>query len=174
MDRSRASPEESTTRGRDEMGYDMYTQGAAECADPEHGEHYLRRALGNGGVLARELVLAGMGTWGDDELFERGESSPWPEMPDTVKFNEDTDEYEGEGYDVYRAKVDAKLRDRRGAGPGIAVWKLCNTNDGWWVTKEECEEALAAWEAAGRPDLPREDVLPFIRAGAAHDGFRVH
>jgi hypothetical protein len=157
------------------MGYDMYTQGARDCADPDHGQHYLQRALGNGDRLARQIVAAGMGTWADDELFARGEEAPWPSAEDHgLVYDDGVEDWVGEMAEEYRAKIDAKLRDRRGAGPGIAVWKLCNTNDGWWVTKEECAEAMAAWEAAGRPEFDRDDVLPFIRAGAAHDGFRVH
>ena len=73
-----------------------------------------------------------------------------------------------------------RVRDRRGAGKGIAVYKLCNSNDGWWVTKEECQEFLDLWEAAGKPVVddfgsgPYEDTIPFIRAAAANGGFRVY
>lgn len=156
------------------MGYDMFTRGAEGCTDPDHKDHYLRRALGNGGALARELVNAGMGEWGDDELFLAAERDGFPVPPETLERDESTDEWVGEDAQDYIAKLEAYLSDRRGAGRGVAVWKLCNTNDGWHVTQAECDEAMAAWEEAGRPAMSQDDIIPFLRAGADHDGFEVH
>lgn len=78
--------------------------------------------------------------------------------------------------------------------PGIPFFKV-GSNDGWWVTKEECAEALAihdAWVAANgdavpirRPDKWDEpgtepspvdwwpEWIAYLRKGAAGNGFRV-
>lgn len=67
------------------------------------------------------------------------------------------------------------LRATYSEEPGISVYKLCHSNDGWWVTKIECQSALQLWERNGRPDVDGEagDTIPFLRAAADHEGFRV-
>jgi hypothetical protein len=162
------------------VGYDMYVvdeQGERVSDGPNH---YWRRNISGGGRQARKFVELGLGSWADDDLFEAAEAQSWPPRPETVEYNEETDRWEGPGLAEWDAAVNDRLRDRRGSGPGIAVYKLCNSNDGWWVTKEECEEFLRLWEEAGRPavddfgDGPYEDTIPFIQAAAAHGGFRVY
>lgn len=159
------------------MGYDMYTVGAEACTSLEHRDHYLQRALGNGYHLAVALVDAGMGSWGPDDVWQAAEDAGWPHPPEGVEYFYDeatgTDGYRGKGAEAYLAALEAYLRDRRGAPRGIAVYKLCNTNDGWWVTQQECQEAMEAYHANGRVLTARNDVIPFIQAGADHDGFRV-
>ena len=154
-----------------------------ERVSREECEHYYwRRAIGSGGAQARIFVDLGLGGWADDDLFTAAEAEGWPPRPETVQYNEETDRWEGPGLEEWDEATNRKLRDRRGAGPGIAVWKLCNSNDGWWVTKEECQEFLDMWDVIGRPvvdDLsgsgdPYGDTIPFIQAAAAHGGFRVY
>lgn len=87
-------------------------------------------------------------------------------------------------YEEARAAV---LADHGSRGPhwNIPVHKLAS-GDGWLVTASECKWAIAAWETAADiralglyrdapdPDSLDADVLPFLHAAAAHDGFRVH
>ncbi|WNV83134.1 hypothetical protein [Umezawaea sp. Da 62-37] len=62
--------------------------------------------------------------------------------------------------------------------PGIPVHKLAS-GDGWHVTAQECREALAAYQLATTTGTPHpaalgDDVLPFLRTAARHNGFRTH
>jgi hypothetical protein len=62
--------------------------------------------------------------------------------------------------------------------PGIPTHKLASA-DGWHVTDKECGQALAAYEAAlldgtAHPADFGEDLIPFLRAAAAAEGFLVH
>jgi hypothetical protein len=73
--------------------------------------------------------------------------------------------------------------------PGIPMHKLCD-NSGWHVTRDECQEALAAIKAwldrreqlteqelaaqdAGWVLEELEDTVEFLESGAQHDGFTV-
>lgn len=66
-----------------------------------------------------------------------------------------------------------------GDTPGIPFWKLCS-NDGWHVTPEECQAALDAYEAAGKPEVEKEhrewwaEWLDYLAYSTTHGGFRVH
>lgn len=166
------------------MGYDMYVV-------DEQGENvrcendYWRRNMFGGIRQAELFVSLGLGYWADNELFKAAEEAGWPKREGIeYDYNEETDESVLKGdpalVAAYEAAVRERVRDRRGEGKGISVYKLCNTNDGWWVTKEECQEFLDLWEAAGKPDVddfgngPYGDTIPFIRAAVANGGFRVY
>jgi hypothetical protein len=160
------------------MGYDMSTvdengNSVRDCEDPEHGEHYWRRNIGGGGAQAQRLVDAGMGYWSGPPP-----GVTWPEI-EGAEFGEYDDDLEhapplNEAANEQLAATMAYLKATWDERPGIAVYKLCNTNDGWWVTKAECESALKLWEQAGKPEVDNYgDTIPFLRAGADHGGFRV-
>lgn len=62
--------------------------------------------------------------------------------------------------------------------PGIPLHKL-RTNLGWHVTADECGAAVRRydrWLGGGEPGPATfgEDLVPFLRAAARHDGFEVH
>ncbi|RSN26516.1 hypothetical protein DMC63_01385 [Streptomyces sp. WAC 05977] len=147
------------------MGYDMYVRDASESAE----NTYLRRSIFGGVPFAEALIGFGMG-------FDPG---PVPSFPDPdefdLKFGDDG--WEGERLDEFRAAVTSVL-DWHGPEDktGIPVHKVCSSNDGWHVTKAECEQALAAYRKAmadggAHPEAFDDDVIPFLECAAAHDGF---
>jgi hypothetical protein len=171
------------------MGFDMSTVDEAGkdikgCDDPQHGEHYWRRNMGGGGVQAQLLVDLGMAYWPRQSFSVPGK---WPEPEDyglkqNPAWEGDEDDpndpqFFGEPEKVaqYRADSNNYFKQTYDERPGIAAYKLCHSNDGWWVTAAECKSALKLWEQAGQPDVDRGngDTIPFLRAGAAHAGFRV-
>lgn len=170
-----------------QIGYDMYVVDDAgnnvsgltlpECG---HETHYWRRNLSGGVRQAEEFIKAGMGAWGPDDVWLEADKKGFPALPAGVTRDDEADGYVGEGAAEYTAALHAYLRDPRGVTHGIPVYKLTNTNDGWWVTKEECEHALLLWEAAGQPVVDDfgygayGDTIPFLRAAADHGGFRVY
>lgn len=149
------------------MGYDMHVRGVGE--DAEHG--YLRRNIFSMHPTVEAMVSLGMAFW-----------SPSPEFP--------RDYPSGEGHwndesqpltDEARAYKEKETRLLATHGetrtPGIPAHKF-TSNDGWIVTREECEQALAAYDmaitlGAKHPDFFRDDVIPFLRCAASHDGFEV-
>jgi hypothetical protein len=161
------------------MGYDMSTvdengNTVRDCDDPEHGEHYWRRNVFGAGPQAERLEAVGMGywprtsgipgAWPDVEGAEYGEYDE--ELDECPPLNDQAREERRLTAEYMKATYDER--------PGIALYKLCNSNDGWWVTKAECESALKLWEQAGKPSVDDYgDTIPFLRAGAAHGGFRV-
>lgn len=161
------------------MGYDMSVVNAD--GTPVSREicpnNYWRRNMFGGGKQADKLVALGMASW------PTSDTGRFPEPPEHTTADYEKAEAEG-NYDYehpdYTAILFPYLKDRRGATVGINAAKLCGTNDGWWVTREECQEALAAWEAAGKPEVddfgsgPFGDTIPFLRAAAEHHGFRVY
>ncbi|MGW5049726.1 hypothetical protein [Actinokineospora sp. NPDC004072] len=57
---------------------------------------------------------------------------------------------------------------------GIPSHKLA-TNDGWHITRAECNQALDAFAAATGHDVVLDRAFTrFLRAAARHSGFRVH
>lgn len=172
------------------MGYDMSTvddmgRTVHDCTDPEHGEHYWRRSAFGGGPQAQRLVDAGMaywpresfevpGKWPEHKDFDLTENQAWEgeeDDPNDPQFYGDPDKIA-----AYNAAVRNYFKQTYDERPGIAAYKLCHSNDGWWVTAAECESALKLWEKAGEPDVDQGvgDTIPFLRAGAAHGGFRVY
>jgi hypothetical protein len=147
------------------------------CEVEAHGDHYWRRNIFGGRPQAQKLVDIGIGYWSD--LNKRG---PWPsyedyglvENPDYIG-ETGTQQFLGARLEEYLHDRNAHLRATYDERPGIAVYKLCDTNDGWWVTQAECRSALAMWDAAGQPDVDDGygDTIPFLRASADHNGFRV-
>lgn len=133
----------------------------------EKGENtHLDRNLAGGLHLARTLVQHGMGYWPTED------DTPYPKVNSHKWIDDELVVIDAEAAQV----LYAYLKDTRVAEPepGISVYKLCGTNDGWWVTKEECESALAIWEEAGRPEVDSvSDVTPFLRVAAENAGFRV-
>jgi len=111
--------------------------------------------------------------------------SPVPEFPDSDHLDRGDFRDQQPVTDRARAYLQALERTRVDHGshgaarlPGIPVHKLAS-GDGWHVTAEECGEAVAAYEFATttgtpHPDAFADDVLPFLRTAARHDGFRVH
>ncbi|MGS2811048.1 hypothetical protein [Nocardia sp. MW-W600-9] len=80
------------------------------------------------------------------------------------------DDYEGDV--AYAAREATRLQAVN--GDGIALHKMTGTDPGgWWVTAAECAQALDGWAAAGSPELPGDDLAPFLTRAAAGDGFRV-
>jgi len=85
------------------------------------------------------------------------------------------------GYLKYRRATDEKLSAHDESIPGIACNKF-DSNDGWWVTKEECATALELWEKNDKETRNKILVkhswwtgwLEFLRNGAAGQGFTVH
>lgn len=148
-------------------------QKVRDCTDPEHGDHYWRRSIFGGHPQAERLVAAGLGYW---PMCER---PPLPEIEgaEYAKYDDDLDEcppLNDAAREELRAQ-EAYLKATYNEAPGISVYKLCGSNDGWWVTQTECKTALELWEKNGRPDVDEGygDTIPFLRAGAAHSGFRV-
>src|SRR5262245_58702825 len=143
------------------MGYDMSVVdekgesiGRNDCDDPTHGDHYWRRSIFSGGSQAEPLVEAGMAYWPRANFRV---PAKWPEDKEAEfgEYDEDTDECPplNEAARNLRAEMDTYLKATYDERPGIAAYKLCQSNDGWWVTKAECESALKLWEAAGKPDV---------------------
>ena len=155
------------------MGYDMsVVDSNGQRAECENG--YWRRNMYGGARQAERLVELGIGYW----LTDNTVPGPWPAEPADAARTEDGELWDDEGGIVdpgYRQTVFNHLRQTGDERPGIAAYKLCSSNDGWWVTKAECISALALWEKAGKPDwdLGLNDLEPFLRAAAEHDGFRV-
>jgi hypothetical protein len=159
------------------MGYDMYVvdEHGEKIARSEHS--YWRRNIFGGHPQAQKLVELGMASWPTTPRPD------YPQQPEGTewKYDEETGDATlvGPGAEEYRAAEHVHLRSRFGATTGIAAYKLCDTNDGWWVTVEECREALDAWGKAGRPDVddfgrgPSGDTIPFLQLAAEHGGFRV-
>ncbi|NKS29272.1 hypothetical protein GS534_00840 [Rhodococcus hoagii] len=149
-----------------------------EAGKSVEGENtYWHRTLGSGYRQAEKLVTLGMAQWSSSN-----HEAPFPKRPSHLYAEYEQHEADGDyewEHPEYAAKLNAFLKDRRRSRYGIASHKLCGSNDGWWVTREECEQALEAWEKAGRPDVddlgggPLGDTIPFLRAAAAHHGFRV-
>lgn len=86
---------------------------------------------------------------------------------------------------TYVHERDRIVQAHPGTEKGIPSHKF-SSNDGWWVTPEECRAALAAYEKnasmkeliladAGIADAAYWDKwIKFIRGAADHDGFKVH
>lgn len=157
------------------MGFDMYVcDDNGETLRPEgidlyDSDYYLRRGMGSAHVLSEGLVSVGMAYWPHNGVPD------FPESPGREHFDEDYDPVTEEGHQ-YRKLVSEHLRNTYDERPGIAAHKLCQSNDGWWVTRAECASALQLWERAGQPEFGEwdyGDVLPFLRRAAQHGGFRV-
>jgi len=148
------------------VGYDCYVVDQnGDTVDIEGG--YYRRNIFGMGPQRDRFEAVGMGYW------PQGDRGDFPDRPEGVDWN-DQDELVGPGADEYQAAVSAHLKDTCDERPGICLDKLCS-NDGWWVTKVECESALKLWEQAGEPELDDYgDTIPFLRVAAAYCGFRVY
>lgn len=180
------------------MGYDMYLVGA-DIESEDNG--YFRRNIWGMGTTRDIMDAFEMGHWRDER----------------VKYPSALNNLSDEDCDSVRELVDAKIAGDVGvlnangdariaslaelklswlagteAGKGLAMHKLCS-NDGWWVTPEECAAAVAAYERV--PEATREKVyaahdseeegpavyrewfekwVDFLRRGAAGQGFRVY
>lgn len=128
------------------------------------------------------LNMRGMGSYRDvmlalgmaHESASPVQSYEWSDLPD-----HDDDEA------AYYEAADRLTGQHPGDYPTIPSFKF-STNDGWWVTPEECAAAVAQWDAQGIPaDLPTAQRLiveeaywgrwiEYLRLAAQHDGFRVH
>lgn len=157
------------------MGYDMYVRPiphGSRPADYYNSDQYLRRNIFGMHPTVEAMVELGMAFW--------SEHGPFPEYPGYEHFDAEDEPVTDEGRE-YAARV-AKLLSWHGDDPqaqGIPSHKF-TSNDGWHVTKQECEQALAAYDAAMaaghvHPERWfRDDLIPFLRHAAAADGFEVH
>jgi len=165
------------------MGYDMYV--CDEDGKTLHGdEFYCRRNMWNQGNLRLALLRCNM-------AFEAVGEDNWrqvPERPDDNHWVTSEDGWSREPVTQeardFVAAVDRYYRDSRDERPGIPIHKLIG-NDGWWVTKVECQSALKLFEMelasnfyADNTDQSIEeqlvDFVPFLEAAAKHGGFRVY
>lgn len=147
------------------MGYDMHVVDETGTPIREEGST-LHPNLSGGLHLAQSLVEHGMGYWSTEERL------PYPKLEAYAWINDEQVVIDPEA----EQELFAYLRQSGLAEPeaGIAVYKICGSNDGWWVTKEECETALVLWEEAGQPEVSQfTRLIPFLRIAAAHEGFRV-
>lgn len=153
------------------MGYDLFVQGAS--SDEVHTD--LHRAMGRMGRVCQALLDLGMAF-----------PSQMPDFPDGDHLS--GKDFDDEGQPVTEQAtqfVDAIQRTLadHGAGEadylgGIPLHKF-GSNDGWHVTAKECSEALAAYNTSlhhgdQHPEAFDDDVIPFLRTAARHDGFRVY
>jgi hypothetical protein len=116
----------------------------------------------------------------------------WPEYNEPERDPEGEDDRafyaRCEVYEEEYAKLTEPIRSAHpGGGDTIPSHKF-GSNDGWHVTAEECQAALAAEAAAALPAPTYEDEethevkpvqwwpdwLVFLARGAEHDGFRVY
>lgn len=151
------------------MGYDMSVKGAA--ANTEHD--YLRRNIFGMHPTVEAMVGLEMAFWSPSPEFPKS----WPDYSDCAHWDAEGEPVSGEarGYQERIQRLLATHGECR--TPGIPSHKF-TSNDGWHVTREECEQALEIYEKAlanGRahPEFFRDDVIPFLRCAAKHDGFEV-
>lgn len=144
---------------------------------------YFRRSLSGGARLADALVAMGMGFDAEDFV----PVPPWPDKDEYgVEFAEWKDEagawqdgYRGDRAQEYEAEGNRVLDWHGPEIPGIPIHKVCTSNDGWHVTREECRAALKLYESAIRdgkehPTEFDDDFMPFLQSAAEADGFEVH
>ena len=83
---------------------------------------------------------------------------------------------------AYSEQVQEHLSKHDASVPGIEEIKF-SSNDGWWVTKEECASALAVWDGLSQEERDQTVVdmgdywnawIDYLRDGAAANGFTVH
>lgn len=153
------------------MGYDMYVVDS-EGNTMNGDAFYFRRNAGSMGATRNALEEVGMGYWSagfEQAAFPKGPSSDEP-----GHWDDDWEPVSDEAK-AYRVAVENHLKATYDERPGIPLHKF-TSNDGWWVTKVECEWALKLWEKAGRPwqQYFSDDLIPFLRVGAAYNGFQVY
>jgi len=93
-----------------------------------------------------------------------------------------------DGEDAYYETSDRLTGIHPGDDPTIQTFKF-SSNDGWYVTPDECRAAVAAWEAHQPEGLPPDLAddhrsitetpywgkwIEYLRRAADNDGFRVH
>jgi hypothetical protein len=186
------------------VGYDMTVRGGPqpppvdyakpdtirEHMDFRHEQHtYFRRNIFGMGPTRDALERLEMGFWAENWV-------PLPPFPSLADFGitdvDDEAHYrkvqQDEPWFEYEAISDAAknfeaataehLRWHGPEIPGIPLHKFCS-NDGWHVTREECQAALVRYELAigngePHPEEFSDDLIPFLRAGARYDGFEVY
>lgn len=181
------------------MGYDMYLLGTPRPAMPDD-ERYHRKNIWGMRSIRDIMEKFEMAFWPEEDV-------PWPkerELDDDEqeKLHDLIDERMA-GNVVEDASDDLiAIADRRvkhlgyRIPEGMSLGKFCS-NDGWWVTAEECKLAVevydgvpleerqkiwahvakggGGWES-DKPDEVREwfeDWVAFLRRGAEGRGFRV-
>lgn len=144
------------------MGYDMYAAhaldaveaGTADTADlfADEDNNYLRRSIWGIGALREALIVTGAGF----DVAEYGFASPnaWLGIagedcfafPDPADFGltPTDDGLTGDRLDEFDAAQHQVLTQHGPRDvPGIPVFPKLASNDGWWVTKIECQAAVA-------------------------------
>lgn len=113
------------------MGYDMYMRDTGfEGGD----DAYFRANIWGMGSLRRVMTAAGVLDWDG----ARGE---FPEPPEELQARMEEGDEEAER--AWDDKLLPFLGQRSGDPKKVPGFKFCS-NDGWWVTPEECELIAAA------------------------------
>lgn len=191
---------EARARGIEHTGPSMVAvfTGEAETTDPyqkavedameamyDADKSYFRLNIWGMGYCRNAMAEVGMMYWAAPEL----------EFPDYDEPKRE--DYGSEGswvfavseYDEAHEKLCIPVQKQGGGGRGIPSFKLSD-NSGWWVTKEECQEAVDIWEeyqAANDPGNEASDEtkevlgygwwpkwIEYLKRGAQNDGFRVY
>lgn len=140
---------------------------------------YLRRGIFGMGRYVDVLVQLKM-------AFEAPQPEwPTPTFPDDeyethIGYDENTGQTVGltpEGRTYVRRVEQVKETHSECGTPGIPTFKF-SSNDGWHVTRDECAQAIVAYEIAMKAGVahPAEldvDTIPFLHAAAYEDGFEV-
>lgn len=141
--------------------------------------NYFRRNVWGMEHLRDAMVQLGMAFTDFDVMPDFPDAEAWG-----VRFNEWKNAdgkwesgYVGTRSKEYEAEIERVLRFHGPEIPGIPMHKFCS-NDGWIVTREECQAALGLYEFAlrdgkGHPDAFGDDFIPFLRQAARHKGFEV-
>lgn len=157
------------------MGYDYFVLPRATHDQPGGNPHtYFERNTWGSRQLADALIATGTG-------FDAETWLPIPPFPEIADYGcewNDDGEPVGDRADEYSDILAKHLAWHGPEVPGIPIHKICTTNDGWHVTREECRSALALYElhlAAGgsHPEAFGDDFIPFLREAARRDGFEV-
>lgn len=172
------------------MGYDCYVRNPREkrpdvdwsneasIADYEDwsSRNYFRRNIWGIGHLRDALIEMGMGF--DPSPFGVDHPAwPTPQEYGVTDWNDEGEPVGGRAAE-FKAAQEKVLAWHGPEIPGIPVHKFCS-NDGWHVTKVECQSAIDLYEFAIRdgkahPEAFGEDFVPFLREAARCDGFEVH
>ena len=134
------------------MGYDMCTVHALTADDEESGDTYLHRTLWGMCALREALIVTGAGF--DPAVYGFTVPNAWLGVQGEGVFTfPDADQYGltsddeglvGDRLDEYTAACEAVLAQHGPRDvPGIPVFPKLGDNSGWWVTKIECQAAVA-------------------------------
>lgn len=156
----------------DTDGNDAQDCSPRTCPGGEHVLHDVEYSDSRAGTLLQMLINLDMAGAPTDQRVDL------PLAPEGVTWSDANGWGSTLAGAAYQLALDAYWQHRRGVEYGIAGYKLIGGNDGWWVSVEECHEAIEVWESMGpseqecQPEMVRRFVR-MLRAAAAHHGFRV-